>query len=108
MRSFPFFNQSFNYQKKSLLNQPEKLLKYLFEIHSDSVRYPLMTLILQKFMFFVKKHNQISEIRSLSAIATTYFSKTGLGIYFDEVVGVWLMRNVKLNVLKVVDCYQIL
>jgi hypothetical protein len=47
-------------------------------------------------------------MRSLIATVTSYFSKTGLGIYFDEVVEIWLMRNVKINALKIVDCYQIL
>jgi hypothetical protein len=80
----------------------------MMEINPQEVRYPLMTLILRKLMFLIKKHNQISEMRSLLSIVTCYFSKIGLGIYFDEVVEIWLMRNVKLNILKVVDCYQVL
>lgn len=38
---------------------------------------------------------------------TCYFSKTGLGIYFDEVVDLWLIKSVKISILKVIDCYQI-
>jgi hypothetical protein len=37
-----------------------------------------------------------------------YFSKTGLAMYYHEIIEICLMKNIKPNPLIIVDCYQIL
>ncbi len=80
----------------------------LFPFDPAEITYPLMTLIMRKLIFYIKKNNQLSEMKSLLSLITCYFSKIGLGIYYHEIVELWLMKNVKISILKVIDCYQIL
>jgi hypothetical protein len=37
-----------------------------------------------------------------------YFSKTGLAMYYHEIIEICLMKNIKPNPLIIVDCYRIL
>lgn len=47
-------------------------------------------------------------MKSLMNTITSYFSKTGLGVYYEEIIEIWLKKNVQINILKVIDCYKIL